>query len=417
MAVAYPLANKMRTGMTMAMFCLVIFALTVMSSLNHNFNQLYLSDSALGGFDIEIDEHPNRPIADLRAELWAAGSPAADQIEAVGTASIVSRFRSLVCEEGFGHNCSTAMAEAEDTDYGEYTVWGEDAAFLATSEIPLIVRARGYSSDQAVWDALAREPGLAIIDLNALTSQGFGFGVIRGIDIEDDGFEPVTATLYDSLTGGSGQVRIIGVINEGASATYSAFHVTQATFERIFDEPDSRQFFVTTVEGTDNREAARAIESALLETGAQAESLRQVLNEMTAVQSGFFYLLQGFMGLGLFVGVAAVGVIAFRTVVERRQQIGMLRAIGYTRGMVGLTFLLESAFIAFAGVLSGIVFALILARQLITEEFTNQGVSFSIPWQQVSLIALLAFGAALIMTLIPSRQASSIPIAEALRYE
>jgi ABC-type antimicrobial peptide transport system permease subunit len=84
---------------------------------------------------------------------------------------------------------------------------------------------------------------------------------------------------------------------------------------------------------------------------------------------------------------------------------------------VGLTFLLESAFIAFAGVLSGIVFALILARQLITEEFTNQGVSFSIPWQQVSLIALLAFGAALIMTLIPSRQASSIPIAEALRYE
>ena len=48
-------------------------------------------------------------------------------------------------------------------------------------------------------------------------------------------------------------------------------------------------------------------------------------------RSGFFYLMQGFMGLGLFVGVAAVGVIAFRTVVERRQQIGMLRAIGYTR--------------------------------------------------------------------------------------
>ncbi len=35
------------------------------------------------------------------------------------------------------------------------------------------------------------------------------------------------------------------------------------------------------------------------------------------------------MGLGLLVGVAAVGVIAFRTVVERRQQIGVLRAIGY----------------------------------------------------------------------------------------
>jgi putative ABC transport system permease protein len=124
------------------------------------------------------------------------------------------------------------------------------------------------------------------------------------------------------------------------------------------------------------------------------------------------------MGLGLFVGVAAVGVIAFRTVVERRQQIGMLRAMGYTKGMVGLTFMLESAFIAFMGVVSGIVFALILARQLITSQFANQGVTtFAIPWLQVLVIAGLAFGFALIMTLIPSRQAARIPIAQALRYE
>ena len=110
--------------------------------------------------------------------------------------------------------------------------------------------------------------------------------------------------------------------------------------------------------------------------------------------------------------------IAFRTVVERRQQIGMLRAIGYTKSMIGLTFLIESSFIAFMGVLSGVVFALILARQLITEAFQNQGVTtFAVPWPQVLLIAGLAYGFATLITLIPSRQAASIPIAEALRYE
>jgi putative ABC transport system permease protein len=111
-------------------------------------------------------------------------------------------------------------------------------------------------------------------------------------------------------------------------------------------------------------------------------------------------------------------VIAFRTVVERRQQIGMLRALGYTRNMVGLTFLIESAFIAFMGVVSGLVFAIILAWQLIEEEFSNQGVtSFAVPWLQLGVIAALAFGFALLMTLIPSRQAARIPIAQALRYE
>ena len=63
MAVAYPLDNKTRTGMTMAMFCLVVFALIVMSSMNYNFNRLFLSDRALGGFDIVVDENPIDPSA------------------------------------------------------------------------------------------------------------------------------------------------------------------------------------------------------------------------------------------------------------------------------------------------------------------------------------------------------------------
>ena len=37
------------------------------------------------------------------------------------------------------------------------------------------------------------------------------------------------------------------------------------------------------------------------------------------------------MGLGLVVGIAALGVIAARSVVERRQQIGVLRALGFHR--------------------------------------------------------------------------------------
>ena len=52
------------------------------------------------------------------------------------------------------------------------------------------------------------------------------------------------------------------------------------------------------------------------------------------------------MGLGLIVGVAALGVITARSVVERRQQIGVLRAIGFRRRMVQVSFLLESSFIA-----------------------------------------------------------------------
>jgi putative ABC transport system permease protein len=416
MAVAYPLANKMRTGMTMAMFCLVVFALVVISAFNHNFNLLFRSDSALGGWDVSVDENPTNPIGDLEAKLRAANSPVVDDIEAVGVSSIASQRNAFVCQPASDKACLPTADGADD--FVDYEVRGETPGFLAAADIHLQARAVGYESDEAAWQALNDNPDLAIIDSNAIVG-GFGTAqVVRGIDPTDKTFQPIELVVADKRTGTARKVTLIGIIEQGPSALFLGMHVSQGTFDSVFGEPDSRRYFVKTRPGTNNIEAAHEIESALLTTGAQAESLRKQIDDQGATINGFFYLMQGFMGLGLFVGVAAVGVIAFRTVVERRQQIGMLRAIGYTRRMIGLTFLIESAFIAFMGVLSGVVFALILARQLITEQFANQGgASFSIPWVQVGVISGLAFGFALLMTLIPSRQAASIPIAQALRYE
>ncbi|MGE0686189.1 MAG: ABC transporter permease [Dehalococcoidia bacterium] len=417
MAIAYPLANRSRTGMTMAMFCLVIFALTVMSSLSHNFARATLSDASQGGFDIQVEEHPQSPLGDLEATLRSLNSPVVDDIEAVGTTSIATRFRAAACEHRPDNSCQQTLV-AED-GFDDYAVAGEDDAFLDTVDIKLQARATGYANAGAVWDALKSEPNTAIIDINALSAQGFGQGFIEQIDGTDDTFEPITLTLMDKITGKKADVKVIGVIDQNTSALFGGIHVSDATFTSVFGQPDVHRFYVSTVSGTDNKQAAEQIESALLETGAQAESLHEILKEFTAIQIGFFRLIQGFMGLGLVVGVAAVGVIAFRTVVERRQQIGMLRAIGYTRGMVGLTFLIESAFIAVVGILSGVVFALILAWQLITQEFSTEGqsVTFSVPWLQLIVIVGLAFVFTLIMTVLPARQAAKIPIAQALRYE
>lgn len=415
MAVAYPLANKTRTGLTMAMFCLVVFALTVMSATNFNFNRLFLSDRALGGFDVTVDENPTNPIPDLRAALQAASSPAAQQVEAVGTVGIIPRNAVRVCQPRASNPCDAANPRSE---FARYPLWGEDPQFFAAREIHLQARARGFDSDDAAWQAVANDPSLVIVDPNTLVGTGFVQAFIHGLEPDSQDFEPISLVLLNPLTGRQITVRVVGVIEMGTSVSYGAIHASSATLEQAFGAPHLRRFFVKTTPDSDNEEVARQIESSLLSVGAQAESLRDQVDEVTATQTSFFYLMQGFMGLGLFVGVAAVGVIAFRTVVERRQQIGMLRALGYTRRMIGLTFLIESAFIALMGVVSGIVLAVILSSQLITEIFAIQGVtSFVIPWGEVCAIGAIAFGFALLMTLIPSRQAASIPIAQALRYE
>ena len=153
--------------------------------------------------------------------------------------------------------------------------------------------------------------------------------------------------------------------------------------------------------------------------GVQAQSTQAMLDESNAQNKVFTRIFQGFMGLGLLVGIAALGVISFRAVVERRQQIGMLRAIGYQRATVALTFLLESSFVALMGILSGVVGATILARNMMASDDVTGGqpITFFIPWGEIIVVVLIAFVFSLLMTWWPSRDAARISIADALRYE
>ena len=145
--------------------------------------------------------------------------------------------------------------------------------------------------------------------------------------------------------------------------------------------------------------------------------ISNLINQQQSTGDTLNGLLQGFMALGLLVGVAALGVISTRAVVERRQRIGVSRAIGYQRGMVGMSFLLESSFIALLGILVGTALGLISSWNFV--EFINKDlptIEWQVPWLQLVLIIVAAYVVSLITTIAPARQASNIYPAEALRY-
>jgi putative ABC transport system permease protein len=124
------------------------------------------------------------------------------------------------------------------------------------------------------------------------------------------------------------------------------------------------------------------------------------------------------MGLGLLVSIAALGVIAARSVVERRQQIGMMRALGFRRGQVRLAFLMESSFIALLGIATGIALGFGLSANVIDMLAGDMaGVTYRVPWTTIGLVAIVAYATSLLTTFLPARQASKVYPAEALRYE
>lgn len=411
-AIAYPLANKFRTGMTMAMISLVVFALTMMSTFNLNFEKIFLADEARGGWDVTVDENPNNPIESVSAALAAEGSDIGASFRAEGRVSIADE--SIVAELG--------VPDREFLEWYDYPVRSVDQQFIDGGSIPLEARALGFESDEAVWQALRTRDDVAIVDGFTLSGGGGFFDddpfVVEGIDSDATEFEPIKIRVSDDVTDVSTDVEVIGVVDFGASQSFFGVFVTDAVFARVFGEPELSRHFIGLENPDDSAEVAREIEAALFTVGAQSDSLKDLVEDSQALSTNFFRLMQGFMALGLFVGIAAVGVIAFRTVVERRQQIGMLRAIGYKKSTVALSFVLESSFIALLSVVSGILLAIWLSYFLVTaDDFPGDGSRYYVPWLQIIVIGGFTFLASVVMTIVPSRQAASVPTAEALRYE
>ena len=155
--------------------------------------------------------------------------------------------------------------------------------------------------------------------------------------------------------------------------------------------------------------SSRALTDAATFTALVEEGLRQ--------QNAFLQLLQAFLGLGLLIGIAGLGVVMIRAVRERRQEIGMLRAMGFQTGLVRSAFLAEAGLIALQGTAIGAVLGLVTARQALrsSDAFGETTMIFTMPWAGLAVIATLPLLAALAATAWPAARAAAIRPAVALR--
>jgi putative ABC transport system permease protein len=413
MAMAYPLKARFRTGTTLAMFTLVVFTLVTGTATSGSFTHaMSRVDETGGGFQVRAGTGGGAPIDEIAAAIrHAPGLRAADFRVAASQSVLAVNARQV------------GSGRAPES----YPVRGLDRAFLTHTMFGLGAIARGYTSAHAVWTALRDRPGLAVVDSWVVPRRSnFNFGVppdfkLSGFYFEDGTFDPIPVQVVDEQTGKRLTLTVIGVLKETAPIEMIGISSSQTTLARAFPgrvRPTIHYF--ATAPGVDPRRAAAQLESAFLANGLEAQSIEEVVHDTVQASLTFNRLIQGFMGLGLVVGVAALGVISARAVVERRQQIGVLRAIGFRRSMVQAAFLLESSFVALTAIVIGTILGLVLAWNIVSDsrhQASWEHVTLVVPWFNLMIVYLVVYAVALAATLAPALRASRIRPAEALRYQ
>ena len=412
-AVAYPMSSKFRTGLTLAIFALVIFTLTVMSVLSETFGSQFAETEVItGGWHVEAHVNPRTPIEDIRRSIGDEPDLRIDDFEAIGGYTwVMGQARQL---------------NGKSQKWAETWVRAADDQFLTASDYKFKLIAEGYgTTSQDVWQALISDPNLAVVGgwlvPNSEGSESQEFDPwIEDIFYKDDKMSAVDIEVREPRTGTQVQLKVIGVLDRlhenSGSMTVSKSILDNAV---PFFVPITNYRF-RLADGVDAKETARSVEASFLDHGVDTEVLEEELEKEAAGAKTFFRLFIGFMALGLLVGVAGLGVVSTRAVVERRQQIGVLRAIGYRRRMIQLSFLLESSFISLLGIVIGTTLGIVLGWQAYNDIKEDEGIDtirFGVPWIQIGVILVVTYVASLLATFLPARQASRVYPAEALRYE
>lgn len=409
LALTFPTQHPRRTGLTVAMFGLVVFSMVVASVLLTATHRAYADPAVLaGGYDIRVDDGTSGT-SDFRALLASTPGVTVRDLAAVATVQ--------------GIQAEGIQPGVDSASWRSVNVSVVDAEMTTTVRAGFSARATGYSDDAAVWQAIREQPGLAIaagpLVRSRLSGASLGHDLsLGGVASEDTRFAPVSVWVRDARAGRSVKLTVIGVLDPRAMLGSGLF-TSRGTFAGAGEVvPTRTTHYLRVVPDVQPGAVVTALNVALGGQGIRAAEIGEDVKRIVGLRTLLNQLLQTFMGIGLLAGVAGLGVLSARAVVERRQQIGILRALGFTRRSVQAVFLLEASVVALLGIAVGVVLGLGLASRLVAflgREFPE--IIFSVPWWQIGGIAGFAYLAAVAMTAWPAWRAGRVEPSSALRYE
>ena len=214
---------------------------------------------------------------------------------------------------------------------------------------------------------------------------------------------------WTNMTNFFGQANTPGVIKQGLTQ-YNAFAVKtsyQINSPNILKIAQHIEDFTNSETPGSYRSLThnKFIRASSVTIWSEIQSNLQALDQITS-------FLQIYVSFGLIIGSLGMAVIAIRNVAERKREIGMMRAIGFPRGQVMLSVLLELFVLGAIGLVIGVSNGLIINYGL--ANLANNTVV--IPWDTIVIyLGFIAF-VAILSGAIPGWVAARIPASDALRY-
>lgn len=179
--------------------------------------------------------------------------------------------------------------------------------------------------------------------------------------------------------------------------------------------------FAVTFVRIDDTQNAQEVKDELEKMGYRAQTSADILGVVNTFINVLQGILLGFGALATLTSIFGIINTQYISVLERTQQIGLMKALGMRRRDVGRLFKIEAAWIGFLGALIGIVLAIIsgtIANPFISRALDIGEINLLIFEPLSCLLVLLSLILVSVSSgILPSRRAAGLNPIDALRTE
>ncbi len=379
--------HPLRSTMTIGLMASAAFLIIAISAF-----RLRPTDAGTGGFTL-IGQTAQPMFRDLRDRQVQAEFFGADATE-LDTAIIAP----MRLEIGQDASCNNLYQSTRPTVLGVPSTFGKLFGSDAVSGFELA----GGQND--VWDALGQratgaesDPIPMIVDQNTAM---WSLQMLNGIgEVKSFEYQPGQPVWF----------QVIGLLSN--SVLQGKLLIGESNFESLFPDVNGYRFFLIADRPASSRKLANLLEDRLGDFGMDVSQTDEVLSGMMAVQNTYLRTFQSLGGLGLLLGTIGLAVSQLRSILERRQELAVMQAIGFTRKRLASLVLSETATLLVIGVGCGAVCALLV----VVPHAILSGLKPPIVEPVGFMLAIICFG--LIAGLIAVRQVLKMPLLESLRSD
>jgi putative ABC transport system permease protein len=218
-----------------------------------------------------------------------------------------------------------------------------------------------------------------------------------------------------TVEGKQATLKVLGIYRD--PMMLNGITVSTSGYNALFPTPQTFMVVAKAQPGADIAATQMAIKTALASTPtAEVKTSEEYKKSTVDLVNQLLMLIYGLLALSVIISLFGIVNTLVLAVYERTREIGLVRAIGMSRGQVRATVRYESVITSIIGAIMGILVGIVFAW-VVTTRFAGQGITFSIPGGQLVVFLVLAVVVGVIAAILPARRAARIDILEAIHYE